>query len=290
MKSILITFLMLLLFSNPLAAQEDEEDKKEQPEEKSYIGKVPPGYMGKRLVTEYNLTTFSPVAFPNANFNRTILPTNFAHNLKLEYVLTRKISIAAGFEMLNTSIDLSNMDYIAVDLDDPQYSTSDYYQRELDVKPDGYAGVRSMNFDFSVNLYNHLAPWGKYHRLGAKLYLFQIDPQNDAFTVDLQEEISYDEFGPLDEFDYSDQVPIKDTYGTWGLSYEFGRQRVLFNKITLRYGMKFTGVVGIVNKVASLDFGGSRYVTESYLGNQAKQRLFFHQLINFSIGIGFLAY
>ena len=64
-----------------------------------------PGYLGKKLVPTYSLG-FAPSFFnPNKNGAKGFFTFNLFHQLRLDYVTSRKSAVGIGFETYSTGID-----------------------------------------------------------------------------------------------------------------------------------------------------------------------------------------
>jgi hypothetical protein len=82
-----------------------------------------------------------------------------------------------------------------------------------------------------------------------------------------------------------------DPYKTFGINYEIGKQRILFNTLTLRYSYGFSVVFPIRLKYVSGGFDDDLYdvyneFNQDFFNRNTTYRLFYSYLLNFRLGIG----
>ncbi len=144
--------------------------------------------------------------------------------------------------------------------------------------------LRTFNLGLGLKFFRKgtLAPIGKYNKLELLLLLTKLTYGDNSFIST--------------EYNYGTTTRISKGTGnynftTFGVVYTTGRSRVLFNKLVLDYGLRL-GVVppGILAFFLGDIGDGGQGQFESTLNRQVNFRLFREQLVNFHIGLGFLAF
>ena len=81
---------------------------------------------------------------------------------------------------------------------------------------------------------------------------------------------------------------VEYSYNNVSVAYTVGKQRILGDKIVLDYGLRFA-YTPAANIVTLAGFDTVKDI-EDYYRRESRMRMFRQQLINFHVGIGFLAF
>jgi hypothetical protein len=251
------------------------------------------GYMGKRFVVGYS-TYFMPVfrgpgAFSSAAADENSPTINNAHCLNLEYVYKTNKMICVSAQYILTGLAYDNGKTNATIAADFFNSPRELPYPQSHVYLGGYskpASLSSINFDIGYKKFRrgYLAPVGKYIK-----YDF----------VFLMETLKYDyqKFGAIDPSSSSyPPTYIQSDLGTGHYSFKtiaiactFGNEKVLNDKITLDYGIRFAYSPSL--NIITLTNGDSNSASiYNYFRRSCNLRMAREQLINIHLGIGFLAF
>ena len=249
------------------------------------------GYMGKRAVISYsNYFMFAPkgsgpfIANPKGELSPTI---NNTHCLNFEYVYNqrRMVCLAGQFMLSGLPYDNGNRSAfgnIFTTITDTPYPPSHRYVGDYS-KP---ARLRSLNFAIGLKTFRSgfVPPVGRYRKMEV-LFMFE-KVKYDYKNFAVQDPTSYNYPYTYIKSDYG---LGEYSYFNMAFAYSFGYERVLNEKIILDYGIRFaaTPQLNIISITASDEFASS---PESYYKHEANMRMLRQQLINFHIGIGFLAF
>lgn len=242
-----------------------------------------PGYMGKRLVPSYSFG-FAPTIFnPKNNGEEGILNFNLFHQIKLDYVISRKSSFGVGYETYSTGIDYDN--------------GYDNYIRDVRIYFSGYGILNVKGFHLYKSFYRSgIAPMGKKHSIGIKVLFSSTDFENvDATIKEPKMNSNNYLYYPISTYEIKEGGTSKD----FGLTYGYSSSRIIFDKLVLSFGFDVNLIYSAHFKYLHAYLNGSEYnsdatlidqTEEEYLNDKAKQRVFSSQLLMIKIGIGFLAY
>ena len=234
-----------------------------------------PGYMGKHCTLGYSLNIFPSAV--GASKKSTDPGLNTTHCFNFEYVIKNRTIFCMSVQTLKTGmaydgeINTSSGSY--------EYAPKPYIPMQL----------HSTNVVFGFKFFKKgtFAPVGKYRKLELSLLFSRLTYGNRSFKF-------YDYYASS-----SDYVKIGTgdyRYNTFSINYTIGRQRVFFDRLVLDYGIQFSAFPGIVVGAVLgdvLDFNSSAYETTNLsdrFKNQSNVRLLTHQLVNFHLGLGFLAF
>jgi len=241
-----------------------------------------PGYLGKKLVPSYSLG-FAPSFFnPNKNGAKGFFTFNLFHQLRLDYVTSRKSAVGIGFETYSTGID-----YDSYNNNNQDVSISFARHGILNVK--GFQLYRSF---YS----NGIAPMGKRHSLGLKV----------LFSSTNFEDVGATKTKPDNSNPYSNHITspyeIKKggTSKDFGFMYSYSSSRIIADIVVLSFGIDFNVIFSAHYKyldaliINSNNYNGDvtpkNQTEEAFLNDKAKQRVFSSQFLMLKIGIGFLAF
>lgn len=235
------------------------------------------GYMGKHLVIGYSLN-FSPAL---------ISPTVFRTTANTISGYVPDISDGVSFNGVNTTHVL-NLDYVhhrrkAVCLLVQYARTGLNYFSGNSYKYEGsYAEpviLNSLGIGFGIKLFKreNLAPYGPYVKWEGVMLLNRINYENTKYS-------RYDAATDKD-------IPTKPGSGvidfqTFAIGFSWGRQRIIKDKFVFDRGIRFLVLPAASNRLNAKDYAplSSRFESDGI------ERIFRQQLINFHIGIGFLAF
>lgn len=240
----------------------------------SFIAAQTPGYMGRHCMIGYSNNFF--VSALGANTKSTEVGINSTHCFNFEYVIKNRTNFCLSFQTLKTGLE-----------PDESYDYSNYGNAEYDPKPYVPMQVRSTNIALGFKFFRKgtFAPVGKYRKIEMMLLLSKLNYEKNSFTY----------------YDYNSSSTIRTSLGkgeynfsSFAIAYTFGRQRVLFDRLVLDYGIQVAVFPGIVLNTLGdglFELGSSTgNIMEYDLQRSTSMRLFTHQLFNFHIGLGFLAF
>jgi hypothetical protein len=236
------------------------------------------GYMGKRFAIGYSNYFFPGIKGPGPNeaeLSDEQSPCfNTAHCLNLEYGIKQRTNMCLSIQYLKTGIA-----YL--------HSYGDYPYPN-DVRYGGNSSIpaqlRSINVGIGFKFFKKgfVAPVGGYRKIEILL---------------LSEKVTYDKnhFFKENSSGYqSQETPYVAGTGEYdykniAFSYTIGKQHMLSNILVLDYGIRFGVIPGGIFAM-SLEDDSFNSSMESLYREKAWARIYRQQLINFHIGINFLAF
>jgi len=224
-----------------------------------------PGYMGKRLLITGEASFLNALFSPNHAMDKGL--SSFAFNIRgtvdLDYVVARNGSIGLTFDII-----FSGMEY---DWSDARFAT--LLVPDIGTSFD-HAQLRGYGYGINYKVFRNparggIAPIGGYVKFDAMLLDLRIRPYDRKAGI---------------------AHPHEERIFTPMLSITLGRQRIMFNHLVVRSGVQL-GVVpaGIVPYFELLDGDLGHTDQRRDVGANAEARLFSYYLINFNVGIGFIA-
>ena len=151
--------------------------------------------------------------------------------------------------------------------------------------------LRTINIGLGCKFFHFgtLAPVGKYNKLEILLFLSHLTYDKDkSFPLGQTGTNGQQMYQSLGEGDYQ--------FKSFALAYTVGRSRVFWDKIVLDYGLRLAISNGIFTYMGNAlwdDTGNSSYgstdITKA-MRQDVNKRIFREQLVNFHIGISFLAF
>lgn len=248
------------------------------------------GYLGKRFTVGYSTYFMIGLKGPGANsaaakhlFSSTI---NNTHCLNFDYTIKQRKNICVTLQYFKTGIAYSKGEagFFVSEHGMGEYCYPDRvaYRGKFSVP----AQLSSFNFGLGYKLFQKgcVAPVGKYQKFEFLLLFQKIKYDNKNFAM-----------ADPDNFNNPD-IPIaayglgEYTYRDVTLTYTIGKQRVLFDCIVLDYGLRIGLAPAGVGAVVFDDFFYDPSSIEELYKKESRKRVFRHQLINFHLGIGFLAF
>jgi hypothetical protein len=221
--------------------------------------------MGKRLLLTGEASFFNALFSPDHNMNKGL--SSFGFNIRgtfdLDYVVARNGSVGLTFDMIFSGLqyDWNNAGYEALLVPD------------IDVGFD-HAQIRGYGYGVNYKVFRNpakggIAPIGGYTKFDVMLLDTRVRPFNRR---------SGTAHGHEERF----LTPM--------LSVTFGRQRVFFDFLVLRSGIQL-GIVpgGIVPYFEMMDGKLDKRDQRADLQATNEARLMTYYLLNFNVGVGFLA-
>jgi len=210
------------------------------------------GFMGKRLVVNAEGVFSTALSNPNMNGNSGFFSYNWMVSPNLEIICHNQGTVGAAFNFFQTSFFSS------------YYDIGDHHIYYSDVP----IRLNTMGAGIFYKQYlgrNSAAPYGSFIK-------FQFDWLNYDFVNSYNEAL------------------IKEKYYLLCLKVEMGRDYLFFNRLRLSWG--FSVGVPLYGNENTQDnpFGSRSSGLFSFQSASAKERIFYHYLFGFRIGVGFLAF
>jgi len=238
-------------------------------------GQSPPGYMGKRLILNYNNLSFPSVSHL---LKEGEFIFKYKHNFELEYIVARHKALGLSVSVYDVDIPFDLYDELQYETFDPlnSYSNYNYYIPKSGVISAVHAGIY-----YKVSHAN-VAPIGVYSQfeIDQIYYSVKVDTTNTSNSSDAVA---------------APNLRIKEPYQSVMVSYAIGTQRVMFDILVLRFALKASFVFGGLKatKMRVLETFNPFYQgfkQDNYIKRTSKNTLLNHNLINVTLGIGILAY
>mgnify|MGYP000538053278 CR=1 FL=1 len=249
------------------------------------------GYLGKRLIVGYSTYFMPGLKGPGpfvSNSAAEASPTiNNVHCLNVDFAHKQNKMISFSGQYMLTGVAYDNGKSNGTFFGD-MFRSESYYPY-----PEGHryvgdfskpARLRSFNFSIGMKRYarGYIAPIGRYRKFEAILFC-------EKLTYDYQNFAIPDPNGNY-EYDY-----IKDPLGTGEYKFKniafactFGNQLALNDKIVLDYGIRFAYSPAL--NIITLAESDAYTRATGFFRRESNLRIAKQQLVNFHIGIGFLAY
>ncbi len=236
------------------------------------------GYMGKRVVIGYSLN-FSGAFLSSTNFKSNLNYTggsettvvqglgfygiNNTHALNIDYIHHKRKSICFLVQYARTGLN---------HVSDNTYRYAGNYSKA--------AILNSLGIGVGIKLFKreNLAPYGPYVKWEGVMLLNKISYDNKNYS-------RYDQ--ATDSYVNTKAGSGVISFQAFAIGFSWGRQRIFKDKFVFDRGVRFL----VVPSAASNEFNSENH--PSFLSEyetKGIERIFRHQLINFHIGIGFLAF
>lgn len=255
-----------------------------------------PGYMGKKLTIAYGNHFFPAIISANPNMNSgeedIQFGINYNHCLTAEYILKPRFSMGASYQFFNTAMRMTKSFHYDVSEIDGSYTSLDISYNPKPYKPFMIA-TKMFGISFKFFHPGSLAPLGKYRKIDLLFLINDVSYNNYAFT-----QIRNNSYNSGDVVSRTKMGTGFYSYKTMAIAFTFGKQRVLFDRIIIDYGCRI-GIVpqGLLSALVYDDDNpftvytdGNGNSFELYTKRNTHMRLFAHELFNFRIGLGFLAF
>lgn len=252
-----------------------------------------PGYKGYRLSVGYSANVspalLSPLANtrvgensdPNKELVFNVVGLNATHGVNIDYVIRHSTVFCVSAQVMKTGLAYKNGYKVEIDpygLNDVSYKPSDDLPMELKV----------INFTAGFKFFRgYLAPYGKYVKVDLQYFREKVTFNERAFSLTRLNNDKY--------------IPPAGPYNfqTVGVALSMGKQRIFFDRLVVDMGLRIGIIPGAFFKLIEADeiteiFSSKLEKEHDQLDYQIKQqsilRLQGSQLINFHIGVGFLAF
>ncbi len=236
------------------------------------------GYMGKRFFIGYD-NYFAPTLAPTSGKTEG-LRFNTTNCLNVEYAVKERTNFCLSFQYFKTGVmNKTAFSYI----DSNQYGGVSSLMVTYNPLPNIPMQLKSSNIAVGLKFFNrgYLAPLGKYTKVELLIFFNNLTYDKKGFTSS--------------DYGYNTNVTVgtgEYSYKNFALTCTFGRQRILFDRLVLDMGTRIGFVPGPMFNVL---YGGilsmnSTVTDEDRFKTDVANRIFRHELINFHIGIGFLAF
>jgi hypothetical protein len=247
-----------------------------------------PGYLGKRFSIGYSNYFFPriPAISSSIGFIDGDIPTersfNSTHCLDMDYTIGSRVSFCMSgqfskMELLKYGSDLY------VQKADKSYTYVYYFPPH---RQDMQLNTVNISVGFKFFKSNYLNPVGRYRKWELILIMNKLDMEKNGFYYTMNNQSKPYLLSTVDE-----------QFASVAIAYTIGKQRVLFNKLVLDYGIRFginySYVFSDLNIISALVESDSFTYDGSLAGklkSQANGRTFGAQLVNAHIGLRFLAF
>jgi hypothetical protein len=253
-----------------------------------------PGYLGKRFSVGYSNYFFprstlvsSSFTFGDEDKTSTRMAFNSTHSLDVDYVLTPWVSACLAGQF-------SKMDVVKQggEFNVERGGTYNTVQYLPGSKEDMQLNTINLSVAFKFFKERYMNPYGKYRKLEVMLMMNTIKMDENGFYS-----VRYDPPKPKQVLPY----PVageRYKFNSLILAYTIGKQRVLFDKLVLDWGIRFGINYNYISKSVNpleMMFADrtSAYEEDSIekkLKEQAIARTMGAQLVNAHVGLRFLAF
>ena len=249
----------------------------------SMLAQTPSGYLGKRMMVSYNFVSF-PRFYPLLYEQE--LEFRYKHTIELEYITQRKKALGIAFSYQDFSTVLTEYPF------DEFGKNNAFPKNQSPVDASTTLENKSIYVGVSYKVFhNNIAPLGTFSRFGVDQITSFVALKNVATSQD--------------SILYIPTLSTDDQYFAIMFSYSIGTQRVLWDKVLVRFAVKsgyvFGGLkqtrIGITNGFfEDLEFDIFDEIFDTgtdklnYTQNVTKNSLLNHNIISVTLGIGFLVY
>jgi hypothetical protein len=225
-----------------------------------------PGYMGYRFTVGYS-NYFSPAFLSPTALAYDPPGINGVHCLDIDYSIKPRTNFCFTAQYLRSGVVIKS-----------QYGTGSQQVNYVGNFANPIS-LQSINIGLGFKFFKHgnLAPLGKYGKVELLILM-------ETVTLDRKDFVRPD-YNANTNTAYTGENAFQ--YKDFALTYTFGRQRVFFNRLVLDYGIRLGFTPPAILAVGD---SYSKSGLENELRNASLARLFNEQLINYHIGIGFLAF
>jgi hypothetical protein len=249
------------------------------------------GYKGHRFIIGYSANGSPAFLSPLANTSFDVkdqdnskfkaVGFNLTHGVHIDYVIKHATSFCVSAQVTKTGLAYKH------DYQLPSYFRNAYGTGEISYRPSDNLPMQlnlttlAAGFKFSRG---YLAPVGKYIKLDVLYFMERVSFDPNALI--LTENPSKKYISPTDRY----------TFHNVGFGFSWGRQRVFLNRLVIDYGGRVGIIPSAIFRIAQMggffdEFSSSGNDELDYqIKRQALFRMQGSQLINFHIGIGFLAF
>jgi hypothetical protein len=255
----------------------------------SSIAQVP-GYLGKRFSVGYSNYFFPRLTLISPSLNlvdedkvSTKKKFNSTHCLDLDYVLTPWVSICLGGQFSKMEMVKQASKFYVERVGDVHYLPSSHQEMQLN--------TTNLSLAFKFFKERYMNPFGKYRKLEIMIMMNKLKMDENGFFAEMNTQKGL-ELAPY--------AVAGDTYKFKSLilAYTIGRQRILFDKLMLDWGIRFGVNYSYISKsvnplemmLAERRGVSDEYTIEKELKEQAIARTMGAQFVNAHVCLRFLAF
>jgi|GEM_PF-5461472 len=232
------------------------------------------GFMGKHFILHYDYTT-SP-SFTNPTKESTsedyfdsrpsLKGFNHLHNIDAEWMINKGYSTGILFHIMN-SYSAVNKSYsyyenetVSIYSEESSYTETEAYNEKFITSIKAYSiGLTGTIFLKNIN------PIGGYLK-------FEIFRTNYKVAIDEDHRFSNENTEPF----------VDDNYHTYGVTMQLGKQKIFFDRVSVRYGIQ---VGHVFKSIGFLDYTKADLIY--YTSNQRLRALYD---FNINLGVGYLIF
>lgn len=220
----------------------------------------PTGYMGKKLIVSsrigVSMLSFNPIDYTT---NQYFIPKNIFGG-SADYVMGRSAVCSFIYEGYKAGVDYPN--------------NINYY-----TKKNFPAVLYANKFGLGIKLFRrgYYAPVGKYIKVEFQL---------------ITSETRYEKFIMTGTNKYKSLGITSYKFNTFSFNYTIGKSRILFDYLVLDYGIRLgvtPNIFVLTGEILDYSSSGNLSMESSNFDYYGKQKIFFQQLLNVHLNIGFLA-
>lgn len=235
-----------------------------------------PGYMGKRLIV--NADYFCMPAFMT-----TVIPEDIDFSIKnksfgfgIDYAVDRVKTAGLDIQFFKTSTNLT-----------ANFSFEEDNLNPEDLNIDINGKIYSINYKFFQN--KNVAPVGFYLKTEVGLMRFSINYNRAIYMFNVKNNHN----GPITVIP---ELENKKNYNIICLAATIGKQRIIFDRLVINYGVRFGMAVGLQSSflrqgyIPSILIYGNRINEKNYLISYAQDHLWAQYAYKVSFGLGYLIF
>jgi len=211
-----------------------------------------PGYMGRKVI----VSAEGGLSFPILNKVFRDKTDNFAlrYGGGIEIVVGTKSSLAANIDFGKTTFDINTSSGIGYD-----YNTNSGTIE---------ASIMTAKLNYRSYTGDYVAPQGTYYGIGLSMSKVDWEPTDPSAVI----------------------YNLRPSYTRFGLNIEFGRNRILFDRLVLSYGARYNFT--LANPVEKIDEGFYLDNTTSRVNTERafNANLWMYNLLSLHLGIGFMPF
>jgi len=247
----------------------------------SVLAQTPSGYLGKRLIVSYNFGSFP--RFYNVLFDQELV-FRYKHTIEIEYITQRKQALGVSFSYHDFEAKLENYSFQDFGKD-PAYA-----KNRTPIGPNTVLANKSTYTGIFYRIFhNNIAPLGIFSRFGVDQIISNVSLENVETSMNSNV--------------YIPSIRSTDQYYSLMVSYSIGSQRVLFDRLLVRFAVKSGYVFGglkqtrlgivdvpILGRVILDNLFEIETDKYNYEQQVVKNSLLNQNFISVTLGIGFLVY
>ncbi|MBU0764266.1 MAG: hypothetical protein KJ607_05475 [Bacteroidetes bacterium] len=238
------------------------------------------GYMGKTFVVSGHFNLSPALINPNSSHKSGLASLNTTKTLEADWAFSRNRSTGLFVQFYNTSVDATDktLSY------NVRQSYDSYYFDTEEIELIGYYGINGINFGANIRFYigDWIAPLGRYIQLDLFLMTWTV------YGVSKFEHPVYSDISSTYIFP---EIATEPRYYNTGGAFTVGKQRILFDRITIKYGIRNSLILFYISPINMRDsFGSLDYTEDDFVLRTSKNRLATRWLLDVQFGIGILLF